>query len=81
VQAKLTKSQDYLQSVIDYLTGEEGEGIDEKKLTPAEKKKKEEIVKSMKKDFKGPKPAMYAIATDKAKDLAEIVAKRLKNKI
>ena len=34
----------------------------------------------MKKDFKGPKPAMYAIATDKAKDLAEIIAKKLLNK-
>ena len=44
----------------------------------AEEKKKEEIVKAMKKDFKGPKPAMYAIATDKAKDLAEIIAKKLK---
>lgn len=80
VQAKLTKAQDYLQSVNDYLTGEEGEEVYEKKLTPAEKKKKEEIVKSMKKDFKGSKPAMYAIATDKAKDLAEIIAKKLQNK-
>jgi hypothetical protein len=31
VQAKLTKAQDYLQSVSDYLTGEEGEEIYEKK--------------------------------------------------
>ena len=54
--------------------------MEEKKLTSAEKKKKEEIVKAMKKDFKGPKPAMYAIATDKAKDLAEIIAKKLQNK-
>jgi hypothetical protein len=53
--------------------------MEEKKLTPAEKKKKEEIVKAMKKDFKGSKPAMYAIATDKAKDLAEIIAKKLMN--
>ena len=45
--------------------------IGEKKLTAAEKAKKEEIVKSMKKDFKGPKAAMYAIATDKAKKVAE----------
>ena len=82
VQSKLTKAQDYLQSVNDYLTGEEGEGseIYEKKLTKAETNKKEEIVKAMKKDFKGPKSAMYAIATDKAKDLAEIIAKKLKNK-
>ena len=34
-------------------------------------KKKEEIVKGMKKSFKGPEPAMYAIATAKAKKLAE----------
>ena len=80
VQSKLTKAQDYLQSVNDYLTGEEGEEVYEKKLTPAEKNKKEEIVKSMKKDFKGSKPAMYAIATDKAKDLAETIAKKLQNK-
>jgi hypothetical protein len=34
-------------------------------------KKREEIVKSMKDTFKGPKAAMYAIATDKAKKVAE----------
>ena len=45
--------------------------IGEKKLTPAELKKREEIVKSMKDTFKGPKAAMYAIATDKAKKVAE----------
>jgi hypothetical protein len=45
--------------------------IAEKTLTSAEKKKKEDIVIAMKKDFKGPKTAMYAIATDKAKKLAE----------
>jgi len=45
--------------------------VDEKHLTAAETKKKEEIVKAMKKDFKGPAAAMYAIATDKAKKLAE----------
>ena len=45
--------------------------VDEKTLTAAEKKKKEELVMAMKKDFKGPEAAMYAIATDKAKKLAE----------
>lgn len=45
--------------------------VAEKTLTSAEKKKKEDIVMAMKKDFKGPKAAMYAIATDKAKKLAE----------
>lgn len=45
--------------------------IDEKKLTSAEKRKKEEIVKGMKKSFKGNEAAMYAIATNKAKKLAE----------
>jgi hypothetical protein len=45
--------------------------VAEKGLTAAEEKKREEIVKAMKKDFKGPAPAMYAIATDKAKKLAE----------
>jgi hypothetical protein len=43
--------------------------IEEKKLTPAEEKKKEEIVKAMKKHFKGPKGALYAIATAKAEKL------------
>ena len=44
--------------------------VDEKHLTAAETKKKEDIVKAMK--GKGlPEPVMYAIATDKAKKLAE----------
>jgi hypothetical protein len=45
--------------------------VAEKELTAAEEKKREEIVMAMKKNFKGPAPAMYAIATDKAKKLAE----------
>jgi hypothetical protein len=45
--------------------------VAEKELTAAEMKKREEIVMAMKKDFKGPAPVMYAIATDKAKKLAE----------
>jgi hypothetical protein len=53
--------------------------LEEKKLTAAEKKKKEEIVKGMKDTFKGPKPAMYAIATEKAKKVAETLAKKLKS--
>jgi hypothetical protein len=45
--------------------------VDEKKLTSAEKKKKEDIVMAMKKTFKGSEPVMHAIATDQAKRLAE----------
>jgi hypothetical protein len=45
--------------------------VAEKELTAAEEKKREEIVKAMKKDFKGPEGAMYAIATKNAKKLAE----------
>ena len=56
------------------------DNLSEKKLTAAEKKKKEEIVKGMKDTFKGPKPAMYAIATEKAKKVAETLAKKLKSK-
>jgi len=56
-------------------------GLDEKKLTSAEKKKKEEIVKGMKDSFKGDKEAMYAIATDKAKKVAETIAKKLKENV
>jgi hypothetical protein len=45
--------------------------VAEKHLTPAEMKKKEEIVKAMKATFKEPSSAMYAIATKKAEKLAE----------
>jgi len=41
--------------------------LGERKLTTKEKNKKEKVVKSMKKDFKGPKSDMYAIATSVAK--------------
>lgn len=51
----------------------------EKKLTKAEKAKKEDIVKGMKKSFKGDESAMYAIATAKAKKVAETIVKKLKN--
>ena len=53
--------------------------LDEKKLTKAEKKKKEDIVKGMKGSFKGSDEAMYAIATAKAKKVAEALTKKLKN--
>jgi len=56
-----------LETVVTNLKG----GLSEKKLTAAEERKKEDIVKSMKKSFKGNEGAMYAIATDKAKKLAE----------
>ena len=56
---------------IKKLTHLEEAELDEKHLTPAEKAKKEDIVKAMKKTFKGPKPALYAIATEKAKKVAE----------
>lgn len=55
------------------------EGLEEKKLTKAEKAKKEDIVKGMKKSFKGDESAMYAIATAKAKKVAETIVKKLKN--
>ena len=45
--------------------------VKERALTKAEKKKKEDIVKGMKKSFKGDKASMYAIATAKAKKIAE----------
>jgi hypothetical protein len=59
-------------------TGTSLPNLGEKKLTSAEKKKKEEIVKDMKKSFKGDKEDMYAIATAKAKKVAEELAKKLK---
>ena len=49
-----------------------GVDLDEKKLTKAEKNKKEDIIKGLKKSgFKKDDPAIYAIATAKAKKLAE----------
>ena len=57
----------------------EEKGLSEKKLTKAEKAKKEDIVKGMKKSFKGDESAMYAIATSKAKKVAETLAKKIKN--
>lgn len=48
--------------------------LQEKHLSQAETNKKEEIVKAMKKDFKGDKSSLYAIATARAKKLAEDVA-------
>lgn len=52
--------------------------LEEKKLTKAEKEKKEDIVKGMKGNFKGDKAAMYAIATSKAKKVAENLKTQLK---
>jgi hypothetical protein len=63
-----------LETVVTNLKG----GLSEKKLTAAEKRKKEDIVKDMKKSFKGNKGIMYAIATDKAKKLAEVNLKASK---
>ena len=49
-------------------------GVEEKKLTAAEKKKKEDIIMALKKQKGGKKnlePVDYAVATDRAKKLAE----------
>lgn len=48
--------------------------MNEKTLTSSEMDKREEIVKAMKPTFKGDKSSLYAIATDRAKKLAEEVA-------
>lgn len=45
--------------------------LDEKHLTPAELKKREDIVMGMKKSGMKQSPEMYAIATAKAKKIAE----------
>ena len=55
--------------------------VQEKKLTAAEKKKKEDIVKGMKKSFKGDEASMYAIATAKAKKIAEVKGEELTGRI
>jgi hypothetical protein len=78
-QEKITTSKAMLSGAKEYLDFESNDAsLEEKKLTKAEKNKKEEIVKGMKDNFKGSEAAMYAIATDKAKKLAEIVIKKLK---
>ena len=59
------------ESVKDQIKKAIEEVIREKKLTKAEINKKEDIVKAMKGTTKLPEPAMYAIATAKAKKLAE----------
>ena len=49
-------------------------GVEEKKLTAAEKRKKEDIIMALKKQKGGKKnlePVDYAVATDRAKKLAE----------
>ena len=65
VQAKLTKAQDYLQSVYDYLCGEDAEmSMDEKKsfpdLTGDGKVTKADILKGRGVDIKEEKPQMFA---------------------
>ena len=69
-----------IDAMVGVAQSEDMINMNEKKLTSAEKKKKEEIVKGMKKSFKGDKEDMYAIATSKAKKIAEELAKKLKNK-
>jgi hypothetical protein len=71
-QEKITTSKAMLSGAKEYLDFESNDAsLEEKKLTKAEKNKKEKIVKGMKDNFKGSEAAMYAIATDKAKKLQE----------
>jgi hypothetical protein len=70
------------ESVKDQIKKAVEEVIKEKKLTKAEINKKEDIVKAMKGTTDLPKPAMYAIATAKAKKLAEnAILQKVLNKI
>ena len=72
VESKITKSQDYLSSVLNYMRGEQ---LSERELSKSEKDEKEDIVKGMKKntkDFekrygKDAKSVMYGAATNIAK--------------
>ena len=95
-QSKITKSKGMLVSAKHYLdfemkepqidamvdvASEEGV-IDEKKLTTAEKNKKEDIIKSIAKQKGGKdklKSVDYAVATDRAKKLAETVFAKLRS--
>lgn len=93
VQKKIAIAQEYIDSARDYLKANRPEGeeemdvevtgdeemIPERELSPAEMKKREEIVKSMKKDKAGfekrygkrGEEVMYATATKQAKKTAE----------
>jgi hypothetical protein len=74
VQSKLTKAQDYLQSVSDYLTGEESE-IEELYKKKAKKDYDgDNEIESPEEEYKGVKDK----AIKNAKGLAEIIAKKLK---
>ena len=72
VESKITKSQDYLSSVLNYMRGEQ---LSERELSKSEEDEKEDIVKGMKKntkDFKkrygkNAKNVMYGAATNIAK--------------
>ena len=94
-QSKITKSKGMLVSAKHYLdfemkepqidamvdvASEEGV-IDEKKLTTAEKNKKEDIIKGIAKQKGGKdklKDVDYAVATDRAKKLAETIFSKLR---
>lgn len=52
------------------------QNLDEKHLTPAEKKKREEIVKAMKAKGAPKNGKTYAIATAQAEKLAEVISKK-----
>ena len=70
VQSKITKATDYIDSVRDYMKTE----MSEKTLTPAEKKKREEIAKAMERENPGMDMSKkMAIATATAKRVAEEV--------
>jgi len=72
VESKITKSQDYLSSVLNYMRGEQ---LSERELSKSEEDEKEDIVKGMKKDTKdfkkrygkNAKNVMYGAATNIAK--------------
>lgn len=69
VQSKVTKATDYIRSVRDYL---EAESMEEKTLTPAELKKRNDVAKAIKKDDPDmPMDKKMAIATSVAKKTAE----------
>jgi hypothetical protein len=75
-QNKLTKANDYLKSLYGYGKGDEDDEkedeLDEKTLTPAEKKKREEIAKAIERENpKMPMDKKMAIATAQAKKVAE----------
>ena len=74
------KSEEAANKICGSIKAAYSEGLEEKKLTTAEKNKKEDIVQALKKSGMKKGPKMYAIATAKAEKVAAKDSKSTKGK-